>query len=368
MSKERIEALFRGHALGRGYEAGVNVLTTPGLQELGCHEPILARGKPSTQSMFIFLPPNYPQLRIRVRRRFQRCGLMIRQVLLASLVLLTGCSSLQGRPSNARISSVGPLKVTVTRDFVYTPNTWPQALKADLYKPAGNGPFPAVVMIHGGGWEGRSREDMDDISKEVAERGYVVLNMSYRFAPQWHFPAQLQDVQQAVLWLRAHAAEHNILKTRIGTWGYSAGAHLAALAGVTGPDDKYYVEGSRVQAVVAGGTPVDLRYYKKGDLTNGLTGVSYDDNPGLWRDASPIALVTKDDPPMFLYHGTFDFTVGLNNAEAMYEALNTNGVPAELYLMRGLEHMSTFVVDRPVANGIDFLDLHLRQAAGRTWR
>lgn len=287
---------------------------------------------------------------------------MIRRALLVAAVLLTGCASHEGRPSDARIGSVSPVDVTVTRDFVYTPASWPQALKADLYKPAGNGPFPAVVMIHGGGWEGRTREDMNDISQRVAERGYVVLNMSYRFAPRWHFPAQLQDVQQAVLWLRAHASDLNVLKNRIGTWGYSAGAHLAALAGVTSPSDKWFVEGSRVQAVVAGGTPVDLRYYKGGKLTNALTGVSYDENPGLWREASPLALVSSDDPPMFLYHGTFDFTVGDNNAHAMYEALNANGIPAELYLMRGLEHMSTFIVDRPIDNGIDFLDLYLRAA------
>lgn len=285
---------------------------------------------------------------------------MVRLALLVSALVLTGCASHEGRPSNARIGSVSPADVTVTRDFVYTPADWPQPLKADLYKPSGNGPFPAVVMIHGGGWEGRSRRDMDEISQRVAERGFVVLNMSYRFAPQWHFPAQLQDVQQAVLWLRTHASDLNVLKNRIGTWGYSAGAHLAALAGVTGPEDKWYVEGTRVQAVVAGGTPVDIRYYKDGPLTNGLTGVSYDENPGLWREASPLALVSSDDPPMFLYHGTFDFTVGVNNAQAMYEALNANSIPAELYLMRGLEHLSTFVVDAPVDSGIDFLDLYLR--------
>jgi acetyl esterase/lipase len=181
---------------------------------------------------------------------------MIRPVLLISALMLAGCASHEGRPDNAKISSVKPVQVTVTRNFVYTPADWPQELRADLYKPVGNGPFPGVVMIHGGGWEGRTREDMDDISRRVAERGYVVMNMSYRFAPQWRFPAQLQDVQQAVLWLRAHGSDHNLLKNRIGTWGYSAGAHLAALAGVTGPEDHWFVEGSRVQAVVAGGTPL----------------------------------------------------------------------------------------------------------------
>ncbi len=290
---------------------------------------------------------------------------MIRPAVLLTALMLTGCASHDGRPDNARISSVKPVEVTVTRDVVYTPAGWPQELRADLYKPVGNGPFPAVVMIHGGGWEGRSREDMTEISQQVAERGYVVMNVSYRFAPQWHFPAQLQDVQQAVLWLRGHASDLNVLKNRVATWGYSAGAHLAALAGVTGPEDRWFVEGSRVQAVVAGGTPVDIRYYKTGTLTNGLTGVPYEKNPELWREATPLALVTQDDPPMFLYHGTFDFTVGEGNAHAMYEALNANRIPAELYLMRGLEHLSTFVVDRPVANGIDFLDLYLRQAKPR---
>src|SRR5688500_19047144 len=174
---------------------------------------------------------------------------MIRPVLLISALMLAGCASHEGRPDNAKIGSVKPVEVTVTRDFVYTPTDWPQELRADLYKPVGNGPFPAVVMIHGGGWEGRSRADMDGIAQQVAEHGYVVLNMSYRFAPRWHFPAQLQDVQQAVLWLRKHASDLRVQKNQIGTWGYSAGAHLAALAGVTGPNDKWFVEGARVQAV-----------------------------------------------------------------------------------------------------------------------
>jgi dipeptidyl aminopeptidase/acylaminoacyl peptidase len=80
----------------------------------------------------------------------------------------------------------------------------------------------------------------------------------------------------------------------------------------------------------------------------------------LWRDASPIALVSADDPPTFLYHGTFDYTVGVRNAHAMYAALNAAHVPAELYLVRGFEHITTFWIDAPVDHGIEFLDRHLR--------
>lgn len=284
----------------------------------------------------------------------------IKPVAIVAILLLSACASHEGRLRTAKVDAIAAVDVTVTRDFVYTPAGWPQPLRADLYKPAGSGPFPAVVMIHGGGWKGRSRADMNDISQQVAEHGYVVLNMSYRFAPRWHFPAQLQDVQQAVLWLRTHAADLKVRENRIGTWGYSAGAHLAALAGVTGPNDTWFVEGARVQAVVAGGTPVDIRYYKEGSLTNGLTGVPYEKNPDLWREASPLALVTADDPPFFLYHGTFDVTVSENNARTMYQTLNAASVPAELYRMRGLEHLSTFWVEAPVRRGIEFLDLRLR--------
>lgn len=286
----------------------------------------------------------------------------------AAALLLSACISHQGRRTTAEIDVVAPLAVQTMTDVVYTPKDWPKELTADVYKPQGAGPFPAVVMIHGGGWKGRSRDDMNDISAQVAEHGYVVMNVTYRFAPRWHFPAQLQDIQQAVLWLRGHATELKVQSDRIGTWGYSAGAHLAALAGVTGPKDKWYVEGTRIQAVVAGGTPVDLRYYKNSSLINGLTGVAYDEDPELWREASPIALVTADDPPTFLYHGTFDFTVGDDNAYAMYEALNAAGVPAELYLVRGLEHLSTFMVNSPVKHGIEFLDLQLRQGTAKTVR
>ncbi len=294
---------------------------------------------------------------------------MYRYALLASAALISAsCATHDGRPDTPQPAPPSPMNVTVVKDIVYTPADWPQQLMADIFKPEGAGPFPGVVMIHGGGWKGRTRGDMVRYSKAVAERGYVVMNVSYRFAPQWNFPAQLQDMTQAVLWFRTNAAAHNVQPDRIAAWGYSAGAHLAALVGVTGPGDSQYVEGARVQAIIAGGTPVDLRYYKRGPLTNGLMGVPHDDNPDLWRDASPVALVTSDDPPTFLYHGSLDFTVGSKNAHAMYSALQTARVPAELYMINGFEHFSTFLVDFPIGKGIDFLDRHLRQQPVTTAR
>jgi len=267
---------------------------------------------------------------------------------LAVASLLCGCATWLDAPN-----------VTVVRDVVYTPAGWPQALTADLYQPQGSGPFPAVIMVHGGGWGSRTRADMNSDARAVVERNYVVMNVSHRFAPQWHFPAQLRDVQQAVLWLRANATALRVRADRIGVWGFSSGAHLAALVGVTGPGDKQYVDGTRVQAIVAGCIPADLRYYTDRPLAVDFMGVSYQENPELWRQASPITLVTPDDPPVFIYHGTTDSIVDPKNAKVLFDALTAANVPTELDLIEGVGHYSMFFRGAP-ARAIDFLDAHLR--------
>lgn len=283
-----------------------------------------------------------------------------KSLIFVSALLASACASHQGKPTAAVAQRPVNTNVSLRSDVVYTPANWPQKLAADVYSPPGNGPFPAVLMVHGGGWTGRTRADMSGISREVAQRGFVVVNVSYRLAPQARFPAQLQDLQQALLYMRSHAAELHIKPDRIAAWGYSAGAHLAALAALTGPGDALFLKGAHVQALVAGGTPVDVRYYPDGKLTNALMGESFSANSKLWQQASPISLVSKDDPPVFLYHGSLDFTVGVRNARAMYDALKAAGVPSELYVLRGLEHATTFFADRPVDHGVRFLDRYLR--------
>ena len=278
----------------------------------------------------------------------------------ACAALLSACSSHQGRPDGAKPVRAGPAAFTVVKDVAYTPANWQARLTSDIYTPAGIGPFPAVVMIHGGGWNGRTRADMQRYCEMAAARGYVVMNVSYRLVPGARFPAQLHDIQQAVLWLRTNATKQNVRADRIAAWGYSAGAHLAALLAVTGPNDRQFVAGAHVQALIAGGTPVDLRFYPNGDLVNGLMGVPLAKDPDMWRDASPLALLTAGDPPTFLYHGTLDFTVHVKNARVMYTALNAAEIPSELYLVRGLEHISTFWIDAPAERSIDFLDRRLQ--------
>jgi acetyl esterase/lipase len=265
-----------------------------------------------------------------------------------------------GIPESRTERRTGSLPVRVIPDLCYTPEAWPQALAADLYQPEGTGPFPAVLMVHGGGWTGGKRQDMHRTARAVARQGYVVMNVSYRLAPRWRYPAQLQDMQQALAWLCLHADEYRVRPDRVATWGYSAGAHLALLPALVPVGHPHFLTGIRPAAVVAGGTPVDLTYYPAGALTNALMGVTCHSNQQAWCDASPLRHVTPKSPPIFLYHGTSDRLVGANNSQAMYEALQAHSVPSELYLIRGLGHIPTFFLPAPVRRGCEFLDHHLR--------
>src|SRR5215213_6757666 len=109
-------------------------------------------------------------------------------------------------------------------------------LAADVYRPHGEGPFPAMLVVHGGAWRMGARADFAAIAHSLAEHGYTAVAIDYRLAPTYKFPAQIYDCQAAVRWMRSHAAELKIDPNRIGGFGYSAGGHLVALLGTL--DDK----------------------------------------------------------------------------------------------------------------------------------
>ena len=169
-------------------------------------------------------------------------------------------------------------------------------------------------------------------------------------------------MQQAVRWLRGHAADYHVDPQRIGAWGYSAGAHLAAMLGGMSPGDRLYQPGAEVKAVVAGGIPSDLRKFHGGTIVPKFLGERWTENSVAFRESSPAAYVTPGDPPVFLYHGGWDQLVPFDQASDYKLALDAAGVPNELYeLLRGLGHITAFLMDgEAVQRGLDFLDRHLR--------
>ena len=281
----------------------------------------------------------------------------MRLLLSLATLLLTACSTLIGRPEAPPPAPV-ETSYTLTRDVVYTPSGWPQALQADIYQPSGATAKPAVLLIHGGGWRAPDRRyQMESIARRVAARGYVVVNATYRFAPEYIYPAPVDDLREALKWMRANAAQYRIKPDQIAAMGYSAGGHLAAMLGVLdGPADV------RVQAVVDGAGPTDLRKYPAGKLVPQFLGGTQASAPQQFVDASPITHVTKDDPPTFLYHGTWDALVPDDHSGDFKAALDTAGIRTEWFKIRWRGHITAFFMDGSAIDAaLEFLDRTLRR-------
>lgn len=223
-----------------------------------------------------------------------------------------------------------------------------KALLGDLFLPEGPGLRPAMVVVHGGGWTNRSG-DMEGISRQLAKAGFVVFNTRYRLAPEYHHPAQLNDVNAALEWLYANAERYRIDPARIGGWGYSAGAHLILLAGLTRDRPPY------LNSIVAGGTPAKLTAWPRSPLVTDLIGKPMKDAPQAWRDASPVNHVRADSPPVFLYHGQWDALVEVEQMDFMRQALTEHGVTVETYTVPLLGHIgSYFLGGAAERRGIEF--------------
>ncbi len=223
-------------------------------------------------------------------------------------------------------------------------------LHLDLAMPKdAKGPLPAVVFLHGGGWRGGKRQDMEHFVKGAARLGYVAVAVSYRLVPKAKFPAQIEDCKAAVRWLRANAKKYKIDPNHIGVVGFSAGAHLACLLGTADKGAKLEGTGgnaeqsSRVQAVVSffGPTDFSTRDWPKAlekDVIVPFLGSTFDDSPDVYKKASPIGYVTKDDPPFLFFHGDKDTIVPVDQSKRLAKKLTEVGVAAKVVVFEGDGH------------------------------
>ena len=241
-------------------------------------------------------------------------------------------------------------------------------LRADLFVPKGDGPFPGVLMIHGGGWTAGSKAQMVGHAQLAAERGYTVMSINYRLAPKHKFPAQIHDCKTAIRWWRERAEQYKLDVNRIAAYGYSAGGHLACMMGVCDPghglegvDVPRDAPSTAVQAVVAGGAPCDFRGMPPEStmLAYWLDGTRAQ-LPKVYQSASPQAAVSSDDPPVFFYHGSKDWLVPIHSAKKMESTLEAAGVPTQFFTCEGKGHINTFMNSAAMLAAIDFLDEFLK--------
>jgi triacylglycerol lipase len=256
--------------------------------------------------------------------------------------------------------------VKVVRDLEYVKRD-SGALAMDIYIPGEAGPFPGVLVVHGGAWSLGTRLQLASFANALAEHGYTAACISYRLAPAHTFPAQIYDCQAAVRWLRTHASEYKIDPQRIGGFGYSAGGQLVALLGTVN-DDKFREEGvpadapsARLQAVVAGGAPCDFRNLAaNNDALSYWLGGTRAAKPDAYRDASPAAFITADDPPMFFFHGARDLLVPAHSPQRMVALLTAAGVTAEMHVIDGAGHMEALFDRKTMERALAFADKYLK--------
>jgi acetyl esterase/lipase len=220
-------------------------------------------------------------------------------------------------------------------------------LYLDIYSPQKSvmKPMPAVVFIHGGGWQ--SGDKYPSQVQSIAQHGFFALSINYRLSGVATFPAAVEDCKCAVRWLRANATKYNVDPNRIGVWGGSAGGHLALMVACTDGTNRLEGNGgwetysSRVQAVCSYYGPTDLAHMQDGgDATAParFIGGSPLHKPEAYKMASPVTYVTPDDPPLLMVHGESDRVVPYAQSVIMHEAYHKLGLKVELVKVLNAGH------------------------------
>lgn len=290
---------------------------------------------------------------------------MVHVLVWVSLSLFTGWELRNALPD--RREALARAGITLLEGEVYR-SAGSHRPALDVYLPAkgGHGTTsttsrrPAVLAIHGGSWCGGSWTDYrsDDPNNTIfrlARHGLVVVAIDYRLgrpgSPSW--PGVIDDLREAVRWMRRHASELEIDPERIVAVGQSSGAHLAALLGTLPEEPGTAGISSRVQAVVSFYGPTDLlRPIRAIQLDHEPARTLLGNNGTANQDtrimASPIFHVTPDDAPMLLLHGSDDQWVLPGQSERMARALESAGVPHRLIVVEGARHGFEAIVKYPV--------------------
>ena len=218
-----------------------------------------------------------------------------------------------------------------------TDDTFRQVIHAWRPEPR-DAPRPAVVFFHGGGLVMGSPMQDADWARWVAEQGYVAFMAGYRlFEPlsaENPWPAQLDDAQRAIRWVRAHADEFNVDPGRICAIGHSSGGHLAGLVGTTEATDDTDPElagvSSRVDCVVSVSGDADLTVPYENtywtEVFDQMFGGTVEEVPEVWQAASPALDVDEDTVPFLIIHGDHDEEVPVEMARNLADALAAAGI------------------------------------------
>lgn len=236
-----------------------------------------------------------------------------------------------------------PAGVTAHRNLVYT--TLQQTafgkreLHLDVFTPTAKGTYPALIMIHGGGWRSGTRSMQVPMAQMLAAKGFVTIPVEYQLSLEAKYPAAVYNIKSAIRWVKANAAKYNIDTNRIAVSGCSAGGQLASLVGMTNNVQQFEGDhgnntaGSTVKAIVdIDGVldflaPSSLNLERKPNSPDiEWLGGSFAEKPLIWKEASAIywAKPTTALPVLFLnsgysrFHAGQDELIGMMNEWGLY--------------------------------------------------
>lgn len=250
-----------------------------------------------------------------------------------------------------------PSGVTLLKDLSYVENGHARQ-KLDLYLPEdATEPLPLIIWVHGGAWEGGSKEQCQPLNQGFLRKGYAIASINYRLSHHAIFPAQLQDCKAAIRWLRAQAKTYKLNPDRFAAYGGSAGGHLAALIGTTGDIKTFDVGGhltlsSSVQAVCDYYGPSDFLYNENNlsaefskrlndpsAAVPRLLGGPVKERRDAARKASPVTYVTNQAlPPFLIIHGDKDPLVPFSQSERLFNVLREANGNVHLHCIKGAGH------------------------------
>src|SRR5271166_762499 len=271
--------------------------------------------------------------------------------------MLTGAGRAEEAPSR------GAAFEFMVKDLVYQHHGDKQRL-ARLYQPAGSGPFPALLQVHGGAWNNKDRTDGQNAALDIAAAGIVVLAIDFRNAPEAPYPASLQDINYGIRWLKAHCREFGSSAERVGAYGTSSGGHQILLAAMRPEDPRYRAlplpdapeMDARLAFVISGwGVLFPLDRYElakaKGKLDLVKSHDTFFGDEATQIEATPALALERGEkmylPPALVFQGTKDEWTTVELAQRFGADYRGAGGDLDLLLLDGEHH--TFVNEHPFA-------------------
>jgi acetyl esterase/lipase len=255
-----------------------------------------------------------------------------------AILVVAACESTSGPETTRTTSVAATTTLSPTASSTGATITTPfSSADLEILVPEGEGPFPAVVLVHGGGWVGGSPELMSDLARFLTEAGFLSVNTAYTLSNGVAgFPTAVDDVACAV----RNAADHPAGDGTVAVVGHSAGAHLAALVAL---DTDVYGQGCAVteptipDRLVGLAGPYDVA--RIGPLIAPFFGVPPNENPEMWQAGNPLNQVANNpDLISLIMHGEEDGLVDLTFATDFTEALTNAGSEAVVEVVEGARH------------------------------